>query len=119
MNIAENSVSDISFLQNMTRLTQLNFSHNHVSELPAWPADCMLVHIDGSYNQLTSLAQLSGLEYLNNVLMDYNEELESVAELASCHVLIQVNVYGTKVEDISMLTDMSVVVNYDPTVNEE
>lgn len=116
LNISSNTIMDISVLGNLSQLTQLNFSHNEVAELPQWPEEAMLVHIDGAYNQITSLAPLAGLPYLNNVFMDYNPELASVDELASCHVLIQVNVYGTKVTDVTKLTDMSVVVNYDPTI---
>ena len=41
--------------------------------------------------------------------------VESVNELASCHVLIQVNVYGTKVAEADELTNRSIIVNFNPT----
>ena len=71
--------------------------------------------IDGSQNQITSLENLAGLTSLNNVYMDYNESLSSVNVLSSCPVLIQVNVYGTKVQEAADLTAQSIVVNFDPT----
>jgi hypothetical protein len=57
---------------------------------------------------------LGGLKNLNNVVMEYNEEISSVRALAKCPNLIQVNVFGTKVRDVSSLTDQSIVVNYNP-----
>lgn len=115
LNLSNNALVDISILADLVQLEQLDFSHNQVAELPAFAADAALVQIDGSHNLITSLASLSGLDALNNVYMDYNPELESVDELADCHVLIQVNVYGTKVTDPQVLKDMNVVVNFDPT----
>ncbi len=115
LNLSNNALVDISILADLVQLEQLDFSHNQVAELPAFAADAALVQIDGSHNLITSLASLSGLDALNNVYMDYNPELESVDELADCHVLIQVNVYGTKVTDPQVLKDMNVIVNFDPT----
>ncbi|MBR2937521.1 MAG: leucine-rich repeat domain-containing protein [Oscillospiraceae bacterium] len=110
-----NSVSDISVLGSMNKLVNLNFSKNSVSVLPKWDADCALVNIDGSYNKLSTLEQLSGLKHLNNVFMDHNAAISSVKALANCPALIQVNVFGTKVRNVSDLTSLSVIVNYNPT----
>ena len=46
--------------------------------------------------------------------MDYNENIKSVEPLANCHRLIRVDVYGTKVTEVTMLTDQSIIVNYNP-----
>lgn len=115
LDISGNRITDISEVLKVSGLLRLNFSNNSVSSLPAWEKSCSLVTIDGSYNAITSLDALSGLEQLNNVYMDYNEGLQSVEPLASCPVLIQVNVYGTQVSNVKSLTDMSVIVKYDPT----
>lgn len=116
LDISGNTVTDISML-NLSTLTYLNFSNNQVTALPKWDKDCSLVTIDGSYNKLTDLSPLSGLNSLNQVYMDYNEGITSVDTLADCPVLIQVNVYGTGVKDVSKLTGQSVVVNYNPLEN--
>jgi internalin A len=115
LDISGNALTDISALSTLQALTKLNFANNQVTQLPKWSSGCALIAIDGSHNQLTSLEPLQGLSNLNNVYMDYNAELSSVACLADCPLLIQVNVFGTKVTSVSMLTEMSVVVNYDPT----
>ena len=113
--VASNQLENITSLSALNELQFLDFSHNLVIDLPVWDKSSKLVTIDGSYNKIKSLDSLSGLNYLNNVYMDYNENISSVAALAACHRLIRVNVYGTKVKDVSMLTEMSVIVNYDPT----
>ena len=116
LNLSDNAITSILVLEDHMELTHLDFSHNQVTELPAWSKDIALIEINGSYNQLTTLAPLAGLQSLNSIYMDYNAEITSVEELASCPVLVLVNVYGTKVEEIGALTKLSIVVNYDPTV---
>ena len=115
LTLSNNTIKDIASLSKLTKLEDFNFSNNKVTKLPQWSTDCALVNIDGSYNQLDTLVPLQGLKKLNNVFMDYNKGITSVKALASCPVLIQVNVYGTGVRQVSDLTSQSVVVNYDPT----
>ena len=115
LTLSSNTIKDITSLSKLTKLEDFNFSNNKVTKLPQWSTDCALVNIDGSYNQLDTLVPLQGLKKLNNVFMDYNKGISSVKALASCPVLIQVNVYGTSVRQVSDLTSQSVVVNYDPT----
>ncbi len=115
LNISANGLTDISVLAGLTKLQTLNFANNQVTELPKWSTDCALVNIDGSYNHISTLEPLKGLKKLNNVFMDYNEKISSVSVLSDCPLLIQVNVYGTKVTNVSALTSQSIVVNYDPT----
>ncbi len=115
LNVSDNALTDISTLSNLNKLTDLNFANNKVTKLPQFSKDCALVNIDGSYNQLDTLVPLGGLERLNNVFMDYNKGITAVKALADCPMLIQVNVYGTGVKQVSALTSMNVIVNYDPT----
>lgn len=115
LDISNNQVTDISSLSVLNAMSYLNFAYNQVGTLPAFRTDCALVHIDGSYNQISSLEPLKGLQSLNDVYMDYNTEIADVECLATCPVLIKVNVYGTNVKEVSALTDQSVIVNYDPT----
>ena len=115
LDVGNNKLTDISVLSGLNKLANLNFTNNKVTKLPQWSTDCALVNIDGSYNQISTLEPLKGLKNLNNVFMDYNKNISSVKALATCPVLIQVNVYGTKVTKVSDLTSQSIVVNYDPT----
>ena len=112
LDISSNQINDISGLSALMKLMYFDFSYNDVTELPVWPKNCALVSINGSHNQLTTLDCLSGLECLNNVNMDYNTEITSVDALADCPMLIRVDVYGTKVTDVSKLTYQSIIVVY-------
>ncbi len=114
LNISSNKITDISSLSALTQMLYFDFSYNKVSKLPAFPKKCQLVTITGSHNQISSLESLGGLRNLNKVYMDYNTNISSVKALADCPVLIEVNVYGTKVKNVSMLTDQSIIVNYKP-----
>lgn len=115
LNISNNSVADISSFSALKLLSDLNFANNKVKTLPVFTADCQLVNIDGSYNSLKNIDGLKVLKKLNNVFMDYNRELSSIKALADCHLLIQVNVYGTKVRQVTALTSQGIIVNYNPT----
>ena len=114
LNISSNTITDISNLYKLNELMYFDFSHNQVSKIPAFSKNCALVTIDGSHNLISSLKPLGGLKNLNNVHMDYNSKISSVEPLADCPVLVEVNVYATKVTKVTCLTDQSIIVNYNP-----
>lgn len=114
LNVAYNSITDLTPTKDHMFITTLNFSHNAVKDLPAWSTSNSFVTVDGSYNQISTLAVFAGHRSINNILMDYNADITSVDVLASCYLLIQVDVYGTKVKQAKALQDMSVVVNFTP-----
>ncbi len=116
LNIADNQITDILALSSLPRLGYLYFANNLITQLPAFSEKTPLVVIDGSHNQLTSLEELAGLPQLNKVLMDYNEGIESVEPLKTCHRLIQINLFGTSVTEVDFLKEQGVVVHYDPTL---
>lgn len=115
LNVSNNQLRDIDAAASLMNVVLLNFSHNQVTWMPDFSKDCALVTIDGSYNNIQTLAPLAGLKALNGVYMDYNQELPSVEWLATCPTLIIVNVYGTLVTEVKSLTDQSIIVNFDPT----
>lgn len=115
LDLSNNTIEDISSLENLDDLMELNCAYNHISFLPNWSTECALVILDASYNFVYELEPLEQLQSLNKVNLDYNPELDSVAALANCPNLIEVNIFGTKVTDVSMLTEQSIIVHYNPT----
>lgn len=115
LDVSHNELTDISPVASMTMLRNLNFSYNSVTTLPQWSQDRMLVTMDGSYNLLSDVTPLSNLLGLNRLNLDYNKEISDVSPLAACRNLMEVNLFGTKVIDVSMLTGQSVTVHYNPT----
>lgn len=114
LNISSNAITNISKVTALMNMMNFDFSYNQVKTLPAFSKECQLVSINGSNNLISNLDGLSGLKHLNHVHMDYNTNISSVKPLAQCPVLIQVNVYGTKVKDVKSLTSQGIIVNYKP-----
>ena len=112
--VADNTLKDITCLGTLNKLMYLDFSNNQATAIPAWSKNCALVSINGSNNKIKTLSPLAGLKSLNIIEMEYNKEISSVNELANCPLLVQINVYGTKVKDVTALTDQSVIVEYNP-----
>lgn len=115
LDISNNDLEDIHALENLVGLKDLNCSYNAIYALPGWTTDCMLVNLNAAYNQIDDLEPLSGLQRLNVLNLDYNADLDSVEDLAACPNLIKVDLFGTRVTDVSSLTQQSIIVNYNPT----
>ncbi len=116
LSIASNHIADITALKTLTKLEVFDFSSNlEIMALPAWPEDCALKTIDGSYNALVNIDVLKSMQSLTHVYMDYNK-LTNIDALENCFCLVQVNVYGNAIPDVSKLRDHDIIVNYDPTV---
>ncbi|MDY4222277.1 MAG: leucine-rich repeat domain-containing protein [Candidatus Faecousia sp.] len=114
LSFTNNTIYDISTLASLTNLETFDFSYNNISALPSWPQNCALRVIQGAHNQVNSLYSLGGMPNLTYVSMDYNS-LTDISNLANCVSLVQVNVYGNSISDVSALTQHSIIVNYDPT----
>lgn len=114
LKLANNEISDISVLGNLVKLDGLYFSHNAVTTLPQWPDGSALRIIDGAYNQIGSIESLRNMTELSYVYLDYNA-LTTVEPITGCYHLVQVNVYGNDIDDVSALTKQDIIVNYDPT----
>ena len=84
--------------------------------MPELKKTSALTKVNLSHNQLEDIAVLAGLLNLHTVNVEYNEKLTDIVCLADCPMLMRVDAFGTKVTEIKALTDMGVVVNYDPSV---
>ena len=117
LTVSNNQLSSIDALSGMNTLERLDFSYNSVSSLPDFGTNSAMQVIDGSYNALESIDSIAKMADISYIYMDYNK-LTSVDALADCFHLVQVNVYGNEVPDVSALTEHDILVNYDPTVKE-
>lgn len=115
LDISNNSLIDIQALAPLMNLRKFNCSYNAITALPDWSAGISLISLDASYNQISDLEPLRQMVCLNILNMDYNPELSSIEPLAYCPVLIEVNLFGTKVIDVDILTQQSIIVHYNPT----
>ncbi len=115
LDISNNKLADISALSPLTDLQKFNCSYNSITALPDWSASISLVVLDASYNQISDLTPLRQMMCLNILNLDYNPEISDITPIAYCPVLLEVNLFGTKVIDVDILTQQSIIVNYNPT----
>lgn len=114
LDISNNAIADISMLSTLENMSYFDFSHNKVTGLPELSKACALVYINGSDNKLTSVRPLAGLENLNSVYVDHNR-ISTLDSLVDCPHLIRVDAFGNPISDVSALTELSIVVHYDPS----
>ena len=119
LELADNSLTSIDALAVLVNVTYLDISHNEITALPALELTAHLQQFYASYNQLEDVSMLRGLPELTYVNVDYNENVEDIECLASCPLLVQVDAFGTKVKEVTTLTQMGVIVNYNPVEDEE
>lgn len=119
LELAENSLTSVEVLSALVNVTYLDISRNEITALPTIDATAHLQQFYASYNQLEDISMLKGLPELTYVDVDYNENIEDVECLASCPLLVQINAFGTKVKEVTTLTQIGVIVNYNPVENEE
>ncbi len=55
---------------------------------------------------------------LTYVYMDYNV-MTNIDAMDETYCLVQVNLFGNQIADVSKLREHDIIVNYDPTVKEE
>lgn len=116
LELADNEISNIDMIASMPQLTYLDVSHNLIAAIPELNTEeSKLSQFYASYNKLESVAHLAGLLELTYVNVDYNDNIEDIECLTPCHMLVQVDAFGTKVEKVEQLLSMGVIVNYDPT----
>ncbi len=114
LNVANNTLLDLSVVSNFGSLRELLFAYNEVEVLPRFAPGTPLVTVDGSHNHISSLEPLTGMQFLEYVMMDYNGGISNLGPLANCPSLKLVNVYRTCVTSVSVLTDLGVIVNFKP-----
>ena len=119
LELADNSLTSIDALAVLVNVTYLDISHNEITALPALEITAHLQQFYASYNQLEDVSMLKGLPELTYVNVDYNENVEDIERLASCPLLVQVDAFGTKVKEVTTLTQMGVIVNYNPVEDED
>ena len=114
LDLSYNQITKITDLAGLNRLTYLDVSHNAISKFPTWTAECQLVILKASYNKISSVKPLAVLEKLNSAYLDYNK-ITTISAMKTCAQLVDVSVYGNSVWDAKILTDLDILVRYDPT----
>lgn len=120
LDLSNNQITSVDAIGAMESLTYLDISYNQVAALPQLSEASRLQQFHGAHNLLTDLSPLVGLKELATVDVDYNPELENIVILIGCPLIVQIDAFGTKVAESpdlnKMITELHIIVNYDPTV---
>ena len=111
--MGDNYLETIDFLNDIATILEINIDYNNVVAVPSFRSDCALVNFSGAHNYLEDLSGLAGLQSLNYVNADYNN-VRDIDVLESCPNLVQVNVFGTYIDEGGVLEEHGVIVNYIP-----
>lgn len=115
MDVSNNLLSSVDCIAQMPYLTELNISHNEVLSIPNLEPTFRLQRFYASHNRILKVDPLAVLQELAIVDVDYNEDVMNIEVLASCRLLVQVNAFGTHVKEVKNLTDLGIIVNFDPS----
>ena len=114
LDVSHNTLLNVDTAALLPSLEELDFSHNEVSQLPDFAKNHPLRVLRAEYNQISSLKKLSGMSNLTHLYLNYNPEISTIHPLTSCSALQEVYIYGTKVKNVSELTDKGILVVYSP-----
>lgn len=116
VDLSENVLEAIDGMEKLSKLVYLNINYNDVKEIPDFPDDSCLQQIYAAHNFLEDLEGLQNLLQLNYVDMDYNNiDSADIEWLLTCPMLVQINAFGTNVDNIDAFENTSIIVNYNPT----
>lgn len=116
LEVNANQIEDISVLTKLPNLVRFEGDQNKIKEIPDFDeTNCVLVFFGADQNEIEDLSGLANIHTLNYVNLDYNK-ITDLKPLADNYNLVQVNVWDSAIskEDISLLQDKSIIVNYNP-----
>lgn len=108
LNISINAVSDLEPIKNLSSLERLNAAKNNISTLPDFSALSSLSAVDLSGNQLTDVSGLAVLKNLEELNLSENNSLTDIRALAG---LVNLKEDSTYMPTTQMKTDLFAVIN--------
>ncbi|UJS26452.1 leucine-rich repeat domain-containing protein [Thiothrix winogradskyi] len=108
LNISNNKITDMCFLENLPHLKHLNLGGNQIKDASALEKSKKLETLDLSDNQVVNIASISHLTELRELYIAYqcqsNDEL--LLPISKLEKLETLSVRGNKIYDISLLSNL-------------
>ncbi|MBC2140531.1 leucine-rich repeat domain-containing protein, partial [Listeria innocua] len=101
------TLSDISPLSGLTKLTTLRISDSNVSDISPLSGLTNLTSLDLRNNQISDISPLSGLTKLTTTLYLENNQISDVSPLSGLTKLQALNLNNNQISDISPLSGLS------------
>lgn len=114
LDLSNNALKELSALNGNKSLSVLSFENNQVTELPTFDAKSVLSTINGTRNNISNIDALAKLPQLNYVFMNYNSEITSIDAFSQSLTLVQIDILGTSVTDVSEFKKLDIIINYAP-----
>ena len=105
LTLNNNNISDISVLSGLTNLTSLNLSHNSVSDISAVAGLAKLTGLTLN-NNISDISVLSGLTNLTSLNLSYNS-VSDLSPLTGLTNLTSLNLSHNSVSDISAVAGLT------------
>jgi len=114
IDVSDNKLENVPVLQYLLKLEYVDISHNAIIELPEISSTAAYVEFYAQYNNISDISTLNNMQHLVYLNIDYNELISDIECLSGCTTIVQIDCFGTQVRDVSLLTDVGVIVNYNP-----
>ena len=106
LDLAVNSISDISPIASLTNLTYLDLDSNSISDISPILRLPNLTHLFLSNNPISDLSPISGLPNLTRLSLSYND-ISDISALGGLNRLAELNLRDNSVSDISVLAGLT------------
>jgi internalin A len=102
----DNQISDISFLQNLTTLTSLDLSSNQISDISSLSNLKNLTELNLESNQISDISSLSNLTNLKKLDLGSNK-ISDYSFLSNLKNLTELNLESNQISDYSFLLNLT------------
>jgi internalin A len=110
-------ISDLSPLQGLTALTNLNLSGNQIIDLSPLQGLTALTNLELEGNQIIDLSPLQGLTALTNLELERNQIID-LSPLQGLTALTNLNLSGNQIIDLSPLQGLTALIRLDLNSNQ-
>ena len=110
-------LTDISFLEDFTKLQSLGLSLNNISDISALSGLTNLTILNLDHNQISDISALSKLTNLENLYLDHNQ-ISDINALSGLTNLIDLSLWKNQINDISTLSGLTNLTQLDLSYNQ-
>ena len=98
-------IRDISALENLTALTDLDLTYNEISDISPLSSLTGLTSLNLNYNEIDDISPLSSLTTLTSLNLNYNK-IDDISPLSSLPSLTDLDMGRNRISDISPLSSL-------------
>lgn len=106
LNLSANNISDISFLNSLTKLTHLNIEENQITDISILSQLTLLTYLNCNNNIISDISVLTFLIQLKYFNI-WNNKVSDITVLANLRQLRHLSLWNNQISDISVLTHLT------------